>query len=56
MELEEIWHQRQNRGYSMDMMAEYLHISLDSYIELEFQLREATKEEQEILRKLWQEN
>lgn len=55
MELESLGCQRQLRGYSMHMMAELLHISLDSYMELEFELREATLEEAELLRRLWAE-
>lgn len=52
MNLEQLGRRRQLKGYSMDMMAEFLRISLESYAELEFQVREATQREREILRRL----
>ena len=52
MELDGLGRLRQLKGYSMHMMADFLHISLEAYAELEFQLREASGREQEILRQL----
>lgn len=45
---------RQQMGYSMHMMADFLGTSFDDYAELEFQLREATEQEKKVLKKLFQ--
>ncbi len=52
MRLEGLGRLRQQKGYSMHMMADFLQISLEAYAELEFQLREADSREKEILRLL----
>ena len=52
MRLEGLGRLRQQKGYSMHMMAELLQNSLEDYAELEFQLREASSREMEILRLL----
>ena len=52
MRLEGLGRLRQQKGYSMHMMADFLQISLEDYAELEFQLREASSREREILRLL----
>ncbi len=49
MKLEGLGRLRQHKGYSMHMMADFLQISLEAYAELEFQLREASSREKEIL-------
>ena len=49
MRLEGLGRLRQQKGYSMHMMADFLQISLEDYAELEFQLREASSREKEIL-------
>lgn len=38
------------------MMADFLHVSLEDYIELEFQLREAGRGEKKILQELLEDN
>lgn len=52
MRLKELGRLRQQKRYSMHMMADFLQISLEDYAELEFQLREASSREMEILRLL----
>ena len=52
MKLDGLGRLRQLKGYSMHMMADFLHISLEAYVELEFQLRDASHSEREILRQL----
>ena len=52
MKLEGLGRLRQHKGYSMNMMADFLQISLETYAEMEFQLREASSREKEILRLL----
>ena len=52
MKLEGLGRLRRQKGYSMHMMADGLQISLEDYAELEFQLREASSREMEILRRL----
>ena len=50
MKLDGLGRLRQLKG--MHMMADFLHISLEAYVELEFQLRDASHSEREILRQL----
>ena len=52
MKLEGLGRLRQHKGYSMQMVADLLRISLDAYAELEVRLREASSREKEILRLL----
>lgn len=56
MKLERLGWLRQLKGYSMHMMADFLHVSLEDYIELEFQLREAGRGEKKILQELLEDN
>ena len=45
MKREDLGQLRQSRGYSMDMMAEFLGVTLEEYAELEFGLRQPTSKE-----------
>ena len=45
MVLEDLQSLRQAKGYSIHMVAELLEISVDSYLELEYSVREASDRE-----------
>lgn len=53
--LEELQTVRQAKGYSIHMVAELLKISVDSYLELEYVLREASDQEMDILDRIFGE-
>ena len=44
---------RQSKGYSIDMMAELMGIPADDYLELEYDVREATDNEAKQLDKIF---
>ena len=47
--LEDLQAMRQAKGYSIHMVAEMLNISVDSYLELEYSVREASDQEMKML-------
>jgi DNA-binding transcriptional regulator YiaG len=47
--LEDLQPMRQAKGYSIHMVAEMLNISVDSYLELEYSVREASDQEMNML-------
>lgn len=47
--LEDLQAVRQAKGYSIHMVAEMLNISVDSYLELEYSVREASDQEMNML-------
>ena len=47
--LEDLQAMRQAKGYSIHMVAEMLNISVDSYLELEYSVREASDQEMNML-------
>ena len=47
--LEDLQSMRQAKGYSIHMVAEMLNISVDSYLELEYSVREASDQEMNML-------
>ncbi len=47
--LEDLQAIRQAKGYSIHMVAEMLNISVDSYLELEYSVREASAQEMSML-------
>ena len=55
MVLEELQTVRQAKGYSIHMVAELLKISVDSYLELEYVLREASDQEMDMLDRIFGE-
>lgn len=55
MVLEDLQAMRQAKGYSIHMVAEMLNISVDSYLELEYSVREASDQEMSMLDRIFSE-
>ena len=53
--LEDLQAMRQAKGYSIHMVAEMLNISVDSYLELEYSVREASDQEMNMLDRIFRE-
>ncbi|SHI52496.1 hypothetical protein SAMN02745671_00852 [Anaerovibrio lipolyticus DSM 3074] len=53
--LEDLQAMRQAKGYSIHMVAEMLNISVDSYLELEYSVREASDQEMNMLDRIFSE-
>jgi len=53
--LEDLQAMRQAKGYSIHMVAEMLNISVDSYLELEYSVREASDQEMSMLDRIFSE-
>ncbi len=53
--LEDLQALRQAKGYSIHMVAEMLNISVDSYLELEYSVREASDQEMNMLDRIFSE-
>ena len=53
--LEDLQALRQAKGYSIHMVAEMLNISVDSYLELEYSVREASDQEINMLDRIFSE-
>ncbi len=53
--LEDLQAIRQAKGYSIHMVAEMLNISVDSYLELEYSVREASDQEMSMLDRIFSE-
>lgn len=53
--LEDLQAIRQAKGYSIHMVAEMLNISVDSYLELEYSVREASDQEMNMLDRIFSE-
>ena len=55
MVLEKLKAARQAKGYSIHMVAELLNITVDSYLELEYSVREASDQEMIMLDRIFSE-
>ncbi|MCR5177153.1 MAG: hypothetical protein K6C05_09935 [Anaerovibrio sp.] len=55
MNLDNLKAVRQSKGYSIDMMAEFMEESREAYLELEYSVREATEDEMLILQSIFPE-
>ena len=53
--LEDLQAMRQAKGYIIHMVAEMLNISVDSYLELEYSVREASDQEMNMLDRIFSE-
>ena len=53
--LEDLQAMRQAKGYSIHIVAEMLNISVDSYLELEYSVREASDQEMSMLDRIFSE-
>ena len=53
MTIDKLGNLRQERGYSLDMMAGWLGCTVEQYLELEFAIRLPEETEQQVLGKLF---